>query len=171
MAVRPKETILTGTSRRNQSLLTDEGVLARLPELWKALDEFNDGYWFESHETLEELWFVSPWPVRQFFQGIIQAAAAFVHLARREREGTLKLLPLAIAKLEPFAPEHLGIDVGRLVADLRRARDDIASLPAEALDGYRECAPRIAFERVVPSTGHRDDLTPAARADARPRPR
>ena len=133
MAVRPKETILTGTSRRNQSLLTDEEVLARLPELWKALDEFNDGYWFESHETLEELWFVSPWPVRQFFQGII--------------------------------------DVGRLVADLRRARDDIASLPAEALDGYRERAPRIAFERVVPSTGHRDDLTPAARADARPQQR
>lgn len=149
--------------RRNEALLTDAELIERLPELWKALDEFNHGFWFESHETLEELWFVSPWPARQFFQGVIQAAAAFVHLARREPAGALKLLPLAISKIEPFAPEYLGVDVERLVAGLREAQAQIAALQPADCDAHRDRVPRIRFEPVIPRTTYRDGIPVAPR--------
>lgn len=116
---------------KNAPLLTHEELHSRLGELDKAIDEFNDGYWFESHETLEDLWMVTPLPERTFMQGIIQAAAAFVHLARREYPGILKLLDLSIDKLRGFVPEQFGIDVARLVADLEAARDEFAALGEE----------------------------------------
>ena len=73
----------------------------------RRCDEFNDGYFFESHETLEDLWMVTPLPERTLFQGIIQVAAAFVHVARGEYPGIFKLLDAAREKLEEFAPAAL----------------------------------------------------------------
>ena len=64
---------------KNAPLLTPDELSARLDELRAAIEQFNDGYWFESHETLEDLWQVTPLPERDLFQGIIQAAAALVH--------------------------------------------------------------------------------------------
>ncbi|HXK33535.1 MAG TPA: DUF309 domain-containing protein [Dehalococcoidia bacterium] len=113
---------------KNAPLLTPQELQSRLGELDKAIEEFNDGYWFESHETLEDLWMVTPLPERTFMQGIIQAAAAFVHLARREYPGTLKLLDLSIEKLRVFVPEQFGVDVARLAGDLQAARDELAAL-------------------------------------------
>ncbi len=150
--------------RRNPPLLTDAEVIERLPEVWKALDEFNEGFWFEAHETLEDLWYVSPWPARQFFQGVIQAAAAFVHLARRQPEGAVKLLREAHAKLAPFAPEYLGVDVGTLVRDLDGARRAIAALDPSECDAYRASVPRVAFHRIRPQTTVREGIAPARRA-------
>ena len=74
---------------RNAQLLTPDELTGRLDELYRALDEFNDGYYFESHETLEDLWLVTPLPERTLFQGIIQIAAAYVHLARGEVPGAI----------------------------------------------------------------------------------
>ena len=133
---------------RNQALLTEPELRARLDELYRALDEFNHGWWFESHETLEDLWMVTPLPDRTFFQGIIQLAAALVHFARREYPGIIKLLDLALEKLRDFAPSHRGVDVAALVADVERVREEIASLgPDRFLEWDESRAPRIAFSR------------------------
>jgi predicted metal-dependent hydrolase len=86
---------MTQTRLRNQPLLTPDELAARLDEFRRAVEEYNAGYWFESHETLEDLWMVTPLPERQFFQGVIQLAAAFVHYARGEHAGILKLLDAA----------------------------------------------------------------------------
>ena len=107
---------------RNEPLLTPGELAARLGEFYRALDEFNAGYYFESHETLEDLWMVTPLPERRLFQGIIQLAAAFVHLARGEYPGILKLLDAAAEKLGEFEPERLGVDVAGLLGDIARAQ-------------------------------------------------
>lgn len=112
---------------RNAQLLTAEELAGRLGELYRALDEFNDGYYFESHETLEDLWMVTPLPERTLFQGIIQIAAAYVHVARGEFPGAVKLLDAAVAKLREFAPASLGIDVAAMVAAVSAARRQLAS--------------------------------------------
>ena len=111
---------------RNAQLLTADELAGRLDELYRALDEFNDGYYFESHETLEDLWMVTPLPERTLFQGIIQLAAAYVHLARGETPGALKLLDAAVAKLRGFEPAHLGIDVGAMVEQAAAVRAKLA---------------------------------------------
>lgn len=113
---------------RNLRLLTDEEVEERRPILLRAIAEYNEGYFFESHETLEELWLPSPWPVRSFLQGIIQMAAAFVHLMRHEYPGTVRLLSRAIEKLETFPAVYQGVDTARLVQEARRARDELVAL-------------------------------------------
>jgi predicted metal-dependent hydrolase len=131
---------------RNAPLLDEEGLLERLPVLAQAVREFNEGLFFQAHETLEDVWIVSPWPVRNFFQGIIQMAAAFVHLKRNEYPGTHHLLAEAILKLEGFAPRYLGVDVERFIADARRARDEVLALGEDRLHLFdRGLTPRIEF--------------------------
>jgi predicted metal-dependent hydrolase len=112
---------------RNAPLLTVDELAGRLGELRKALDEFNDGYYFESHETLEDLWIVTPLPERTLFQGMIQIAAAYVHLARGEAAGAVKLLDAAVAKLRGFAPQHLGIDIAAMTHSAEAVRAQLAS--------------------------------------------
>jgi len=111
---------------RNAALLTADQLVERLDVLYRALDEFNDRYYFESHETLEDLWLVTPLPEREFFQGVIQLAAAYVHVARGERDGALKLIDAAVAKLRQFAPKCLGIDVEAMIGTATAARRALA---------------------------------------------
>jgi predicted metal-dependent hydrolase len=134
---------------RNQPLLTPVELEARLDEFYDALQQYNDGWYFESHETLEDLWMVTPLPEREMFQGIIQLAAAFVHLVRGEYPGVLKLLDAAIDKLSRFEPKRFGVDISALVADSRRAREEIAALGAARVSDWDESrVPQIAFRRV-----------------------
>ena len=129
---------MTQTPLRNQPPLTPEELPARLGEFYKAVDEFNDRYYFESHETLEDLWMVTPLPDRTFFQGIIQLAAAFVHLVRGEYPGIIKLLDASAEKLQQFAPEHLQIDVAALLDGIARARTELAALGEEHVRDWDE---------------------------------
>lgn len=133
---------------KNAPLLAGDELRARLGEFYAALEQFNDGYWFESHETLEDLWQVTPLPDRTMFQGIIQAAAALVHFARCEYPGIFKLFDAASDKLKAFAPRHLGVDVQALLADINRARAELEALgPDNFMTWDERNAPRISFER------------------------
>ena len=124
------------TPSRNLRLLSEEEVAQRRPVLLAGIDQFNGGYFFQAHETLEELWLVSPLPTRTFLQGIIQTAAAFVHMRRREYAGTVRLLGHALAKLETFPGEYMGIDVARLVTETRAARDELLALGPERFEEW-----------------------------------
>ena len=125
----------------------------RLGEFYAALDQFNRRWYFESHETLEDLWMVTPLPERQFFQGIIQLAAAFVHFARGEYPGIFKLLDAAEEKVEAFTPESFGVDTAALLEDMRRARAEIAALGAERFRAWDERgAPVIIFRDIRASS-------------------
>jgi uncharacterized protein len=131
----------------NEPLLTPEQLTSRLGEFYKALEEFNDGYYFESHETLEDLWMVTPLPERQFFQAVIQLAAAFVHLVRGEYPGIIKLLDASLDKLQPFAPTSLGVDVAALIAATDRCRAEIVALGPDGFTSWDEHSrPLIAFQ-------------------------
>ena len=134
-------------SLRNQPLLTPVELESRLDELYASLEQFNEGWYFESHETLEDLWMVTPYPEREMFQGIIQAAAAFVHLVRGEYPGVLKLLDAAVEKLQRAEQGRFGIDITRFAEELMGARDEISSLGPGGFQTWPEShVPRIRFE-------------------------
>lgn len=116
---------------RNLPLLTEAELEERRPVLLQGIQQFNAGYFFEAHETWEDLWYQSPLPARNFLQGVIQLAAGFVHLMRREYDGTIRLLDQGLDKLRQFPDVFLGIDAARLVSEASRARDELAALGTE----------------------------------------
>jgi hypothetical protein len=88
---------------------------------------------------------VTPLPERDFFQGIIQLAAAFVHFFRGEYPGILKLLEASLEKLRRFEPEQFGVDVSSLVKDAERCRAEFVALGPDGFSGWDpRQAPRIA---------------------------
>ncbi len=129
---------------RNLPLLTEAEVEERRPILLRGIEQYNGGFFFEAHETWEELWLQSPLPTRTFLQGIIQLAAAFVHLMRHEYTGTIRLLGHALEKLDGFPADVMGVDASRLVTEAGRARDELAALGPQRFEEWDQGAiPRI----------------------------
>ena len=138
------------TRSRNLRLLTEEEVEERRYILVAGVEQYNAGYFFEAHETLEELWLPSPWPVRPFLQGIIQLAAGFVHLMRHEYPGTIRLLGRGIEKLEAAPEAYMGIDSKQLVAEARKAQEDLEALGPDRFQEWDlRQIPKIAFVAVL----------------------
>ena len=81
---------------------------------------FNGGQYFEAHEALEAFWLKEQGKARKFYQGLIQIAAVFVHLQRKNAAGARTMLQKAGANLEPYAPAYLGLDVSGLLQDVNR---------------------------------------------------
>jgi len=79
---------------------------------------FNAGLFFECHEYLEDVWRATTGRDRDFYHGIIQAAAAFYHFEKNNLHGARTLVTKALQKLDGYRPTHLGVNVERLVADL-----------------------------------------------------
>lgn len=85
----------------------------------KALTLFNEKYFWECHEVLEDIWMTKVPPLKTFIQGIIQAAAAFYHVLNENPRGVLKLSGDSLAKLKPFMPSYEEMDVLSLVERLQ----------------------------------------------------
>jgi hypothetical protein len=80
--------------------------------LLQACEEFNSGRYYECHETLEEIWQEEQGEVRDLYKGLIQVAAAFVHVSRGGYRGAMRLLTTAVGYLEPYRPDGaMGFDV------------------------------------------------------------
>lgn len=78
----------------------------------QGCDEFNRGQFFECHESFEEIWQEEQGDVRDLYKGLIQVAAAFVHLSRGKFIGADRLLRTGVAYLEPYrATGAMGFDV------------------------------------------------------------
>ena len=117
---------------------------ALAPLVMKGIEEFNRGEFFEQHESLEAAWRAEPRPVRELYQGILQVGVACYQIERGNLPGALKMFERGLRRLRQFAPECLGIDVSRLIADAERVRDEAQRLGPERLDALdRSLFPRI----------------------------
>ena len=112
-------------------------------EFARAVAAFNDQAFFECHEILEPVWLAAAPDQRPFYQGIIQAAAAFVHWQRGETTGIVTLLTAALARLAPYAPETAGLDLARFRRQLATALAYF-SMPEATVAGFTKAAlPRL----------------------------
>ena len=90
-----------------------------VPEaLTRAVGQFNDAQYWDCHETLEELWLETPYPLRFFYHGVIKAAVGFHHLSRHNRNGARTKLSDAVRLLSLFQPEFLGLRTDLLSDDV-----------------------------------------------------
>lgn len=90
---------------------------------------FNQGHFFEAHEVLEETWKQSSGADREILQGLIQVAAAMVHLQRGTRAGAEELLQkLPVRNLEKVESWR-GIRTARLFHDVLACLKEASGWP------------------------------------------
>ena len=93
--------------------------------LLHGLEEFNRQEFFEQHETLEGIWIREPDAVRYLYQGILQVGVGFYHWRRGNWRGAVAKLGHGLAKLEPYRPICMTIDVERLVLETAALRQEL----------------------------------------------
>src|SRR5580700_11440044 len=87
--------------------------------LAEGLRLYESGEFFAAHEAWESVWLKSPEPEKTFLQGLIQVTAAFHHLHRDNRLGTVLLLRAALRRLDRCPSCFGGISVGLVCEDVR----------------------------------------------------
>jgi predicted metal-dependent hydrolase len=92
-------------------------------EFEQGIAHFNATEFWEAHESWEALWLEADGDLVQFYQGIIQLAAAYHHCKRGTLRGGVRLFDAALRRLEPFPPRFLDLDRGDAEAAARRHRE------------------------------------------------
>ncbi len=111
----------------------------------RAIGEFNQGEFFEQHETLEELWREESDEVRYLYQGILLVGVGCYHLLRGNYVGATGKLARGLELLRWFEPTCQGVDVARLVADAERLEAALRALgPGRLADLDRRLLPRVS---------------------------
>jgi uncharacterized protein len=105
------------------------------PRLLKGIDEFNQGLFFECHETLEEIWLEEHGDDRKFYQGIIQIAAGYFKWQQGVPAGAIKLWRSGLEKIEGYAPVHLGVNVQSFVEAVRENLSRLETVQSSGI-GY-----------------------------------
>jgi uncharacterized protein len=96
----------------------------------RGLEKIRAGRYFEAHEELEEAWRAASAEERDFFQGLVHVAVAWYQAGRGRPVATARQLEKAARRLAPFAPEHRGVDIDGVLAqvDAAQARVTAGSL-------------------------------------------
>ena len=121
--------------------LRRDGLAAHLPgpleapsSLALAVQQINEGRYWQAHETLEAVWLPAPYPLRLLYYALIKLAVGLLHLERRNASGARRQLQAAVDFLEPFAPRFLGLRTDLLLEDAR-ARLEAVNAGSAALCG------------------------------------
>lgn len=95
--------------------------------LEEGLDLIRRAAYFEAHEELEDEWRDAPPAERDFLQGLVHVAVAWLHAGRGNRPGCERQLEKAARRLEPYRPAHRGVDVAVVLEDVARAQTLVAA--------------------------------------------
>jgi predicted metal-dependent hydrolase len=113
---------VTAEAPAEPELSPEEAVAFR-----RGVSEFNDGLFFECHDTLEELWTGLRGPSRDFFQGLIQVAVAFHHLSNLNGGGAASMMERALGRFRAYPGRYFGFDLDAQRGLLRAWRERLAS--------------------------------------------
>jgi predicted metal-dependent hydrolase len=80
----------------------------------RGIDLFNQARFFEAHEAWEQSWLRSRGEEKIFYQGLIQAAAAILHVQRGNPAGARNLWKKAGGKLAILPADYMSIDLEQL---------------------------------------------------------
>jgi uncharacterized protein len=91
--------------------------------LERGLELIRAGDYFEAHEELEDEWREAPVEERDFLQGLVHVAVAWLHATRGNRPGCERQLEKALRRLDRYGPTHRGVDLAVVREDVEHARE------------------------------------------------
>ncbi len=94
----------------------------------EGLRLFNERYFFEAHEVLEEVWHRERGEPRLFLQGLIQVCAGFHHFQNGNLTGAGELLQRGTDKMRTYPERYLGLDAARLIREVDGCRERIVRM-------------------------------------------
>jgi predicted metal-dependent hydrolase len=94
-----------------------------MSKLVNGLDLIRRGEFFAAHEELEDAWRAAEPAERDFYQGLVHVAVAWYQAGRGNRVGCERQLEKAARRLSPYAPEHDGVDVTSVLAQVEHASE------------------------------------------------
>jgi predicted metal-dependent hydrolase len=90
--------------------------------LGEGIELIRSGAYFDAHEELEDEWRDAPSGERDFLQGLVHVAVAWLHAERGNANGCARQLAKAERRLGAYRPAHRGVDVDVVLADVDAAR-------------------------------------------------
>jgi predicted metal-dependent hydrolase len=117
-------------------------------EFERGVDLFNEGKFWKAHEEWELVWQRQEADERLFLQGLIQLAAAYHQLTQKlNPEGLKRNMEKARAKLEPFSPAYLGVNVRPLVVIAEKAIAEAERLAGDQAASFDiRLIPKLQFK-------------------------
>ena len=114
-----------------------------LDPIQEGIRLFNEAYFFEAHEVLEEVWRQEHGEPRLFLQGLIQVCAAYHHFQNGNLVGAITLLQRGADKMRHYPPRYLGIDAAGLIAHIDGNRGRIEAIQRDDATDAKIDFPRI----------------------------
>lgn len=107
----------------------------------QGIDFFNREYFFEAHDTIEELWMdAREQTQRDLFHGLVNIATGFYHYRMGNRNGMQSQLQKGKDKLSQVPPQCFGVNVDKLLQEVQ------AYIKKEYLHtAFPEPLPKIEF--------------------------
>jgi uncharacterized protein len=113
------------------------------PHFLAGIRLFNEREFFACHDELEEVWGATLGDEREFYQGLIHVAVALHHFEEGNLGGARKMYGSARRYLQPYAPQHAGIDLDLFLAELKDCFAELLGSTGEYPTGVTLDADRI----------------------------
>ncbi len=121
--------------------------------LKKSVQEFNNGKYFQCHDTLEDIWMTEVGQDRLFYQGLLQLSVGFFHLFNRNYVGAASQWRKGYVKLQNFGECHLGINLKSLLEQIHRCKDMLEMVQSSSRQKFDfSLVPRIQIGEIVKSS-------------------
>ena len=90
------------------------------PRYLQYFSLFHEEKYFEAHEVLESLWRETKGEEREFYQGLIQLAAALVHFQKRNLAGARELVRNASKHFLPYPLVYRGVEISLILKEFEK---------------------------------------------------
>lgn len=100
----------------------------------EGLRLFNDGYWFDAHESWEDIWHMASNDKKRFYQGLIQYAVTIEHIRRGNPRGVRCVYETCLTKFERLPDIYMGFNIPRQLTALARIVQPVLAMGPKAFD-------------------------------------
>lgn len=106
------------------------------PNAAEGIRLFNQRRFFEAHEELEIAWNEESGAIRDLYRGILQIAVTYLHIARGNYDGAVKVYGRSLKWINGWGDVCRGIHVRRLREDADAAMREVVRLGKDGIGRF-----------------------------------